>query len=177
MSCATWLRIRPCRISVSHKLSGRSTAVFSSSKRSLGHVIERPVKSKLRFFSVVRNLRNFILVQLRALQLKLWLPHLQVRPKNVYRISTNFFVLPFFTYTPYKSGSLAKSTLNLEIYKQIWSRTLAFWLRIRIIMHTLEETPKNWYCLSRALEPRCNSSVLVARALLSLELATGCCIS
>ena len=143
MSCATWLRIRPCHISVSHKLSGRSTAVFSSRKRSLGHVIERPVKSKLRFVSVVRNLRKFILVQLRALQLKLWLLHLQVRPKNVYHISTNFFVLPFFTYTPYKSGSVAKSTLNLEIYKQIWSRTLAFWLRIRLVIYTpLRKRPR-----------------------------------
>ena len=59
---------------------------------------------------------------LRVLQLKLWLLQLQVRPKNR---STYFFVLPFFTYTPYQSWSPAKSTLNLEVQKQTCGHAVA----------------------------------------------------
>jgi hypothetical protein len=116
ISSAAWLRMRPCLISVSHKLSGGGTAVRSSRERSLEHVTEGLEKSRLGFISVPEwNLRKIVRIYLRVLQLKLWLLQLQVRPNNVYHRSTYLFVLRFFTYTPYQSWSPAKSTLNLEV--------------------------------------------------------------
>jgi hypothetical protein len=96
ISSAAWLRMRPCRISVSHKLSRGGTAVSSSRERSLEHVTEGVVKSKLGLVSVPEwNLKKFVLVYLRVLQLKLWLLQLQVRPQNVYHRSTYLFFFHF----------------------------------------------------------------------------------